>query len=94
MPIYEYRCEKCGHELEVQQKLSEAPLKQCPACNQPALEKLISASSFQLKGGGWYRDLYSSSKPGEKPRTENDRADSLQKAIDKDKAKSKKTEAA
>lgn len=66
MPIYEYRCARCGHELEAQQKLADAPLKKCPKCGKSALEKLISATSFQLKGGGWYSDLYSSPKPGAK----------------------------
>jgi putative FmdB family regulatory protein len=54
MPIYEYRCESCGHELEKMQKLADAPLTECPACGQPALKKLISAAGFRLKGGGWY----------------------------------------
>lgn len=54
MPIYEYRCEHCGHELEKIQKVSDAPLTDCPACGQPALKKLISAAGFRLKGSGWY----------------------------------------
>jgi len=54
MPIYEYRCQSCGHELEKLQKLSDAPLVDCPACGEPALNKLISAAGFRLKGGGWY----------------------------------------
>ncbi len=54
MPIYEYRCASCGHELEALQKLSDAPLTECPACHKPELKKLISAAGFQLKGSGWY----------------------------------------
>ncbi len=54
MPIYEYRCSKCGHELEILQKFSDAPLVQCPACGEDQLQKLVSAASFRLKGGGWY----------------------------------------
>jgi len=54
MPIYEYSCTHCGHELEVLQKMSDAPLRDCPACHQPTLKKLISAVGFQLKGSGWY----------------------------------------
>jgi putative FmdB family regulatory protein len=54
MPIYEYRCEACGHALEAMQKLSDAPLTECPACGRPNLKKLISAAGFRLKGGGWY----------------------------------------
>src|SRR5689334_13549345 len=54
MPIYEYRCDSCGHELEAMQKFSEAPLTDCPSCGKAALKKLISAAGFQLKGSGWY----------------------------------------
>ena len=54
MPIYEYRCSSCGHELEALQKLAEAPLLACPSCHADALVKLVSASAFQLKGSGWY----------------------------------------
>ncbi len=54
MPIYEYRCSSCGHELEALQKFSDAPLTACPACSRDSLVKLISAAGFQLKGTGWY----------------------------------------
>ena len=54
MPIYEYRCDACGHELEALQKLSEESLKDCPECNAAALRRLVSAPTFRLKGGGWY----------------------------------------
>jgi putative FmdB family regulatory protein len=54
MPIYEYRCSACGHELEALQKFSDAPLSTCPSCNASALVKLVSAAGFQLKGSGWY----------------------------------------
>jgi putative FmdB family regulatory protein len=54
MPIYEYRCEACGHYLETLQKISDPPLTDCHKCGQPALKKLVSASAFRLKGGGWY----------------------------------------
>jgi len=54
MPIYEYECTECGHRLEKIQKMSDDALKDCPSCDKPALKKLISASSFKLKGGGWY----------------------------------------
>ncbi len=65
MPIYEYRCSSCGHELEALQKFSDAPLKACPECSQGALIKLISAAGFQLKGTGWYATDFRSS--GAKP---------------------------
>jgi putative FmdB family regulatory protein len=68
MPIYEYECSACQHHVEVTQKISEPPLKTCQQCGQQALEKLISRTSFQLKGGGWHNDLYSSaSKESKKP---------------------------
>jgi len=54
MPIYEYQCTACDKEIEVLQKISDAPLQQCPACGEPALKKKISAAAFRLKGGGWY----------------------------------------
>ena len=54
MPIYEYRCSACGHELEALQKISESPLTECPACHAGALTKKVSAAGFQLKGSGWY----------------------------------------
>ena len=57
MPIYEYRCTPCGHTLEVIQKFNDKPLKKCTECSG-ALEKLISRSAFQLKGGGWYNEGY------------------------------------
>jgi putative FmdB family regulatory protein len=54
MPIYEYRCDACGHEFDELQKLSDAPLQDCPKCGKPALIKKVSAAGFQLKGTGWY----------------------------------------
>ena len=54
MPIYEYRCLSCGHELEKLQRMSDAPLTDCPECSKSALKKLVSAAAFRLKGAGWY----------------------------------------
>lgn len=54
MPIYEYACENCGNQLDVLQKISDAPLVDCSECHQPSLKKLISAAGFRLKGAGWY----------------------------------------
>lgn len=62
MPIYEYRCTRCGHELDALQKLSEAPLTVCPQCNESALVKKVSAAGFRLKGGGWYETDFKSGK--------------------------------
>lgn len=54
MPIYEYRCTKCGFQKEFLQRVSDAPLKKCPECGKSALTKLVTAAGFQLKGTGWY----------------------------------------
>lgn len=54
MPIYAYRCDACGHAKDVLQKMSDAPLTDCPACNAPAFKKQLTAAGFQLKGSGWY----------------------------------------
>ncbi|KAA6187724.1 zinc ribbon domain-containing protein [Thiohalocapsa marina] len=54
MPIYAYRCEECGHELDALQKISDPPLTECPACGAEALKKQLTAAAFRLKGGGWY----------------------------------------
>ena len=59
MPIYEYRCEKCEHEFEREQRITDDPVKTCPECRSRRVKKLISQTSFVLKGGGWYNDLYS-----------------------------------
>jgi putative FmdB family regulatory protein len=54
MPIYAYRCESCGFEKDVLQKISDAPLSQCPSCGADAFRKQVTAAGFQLKGSGWY----------------------------------------
>jgi putative FmdB family regulatory protein len=66
MPIYEYACRACGHTFEEWQKMSDPPVRTCPKCKAKKVEKLISQTSFTLKGGGWYADLYSGPKPGAK----------------------------
>jgi putative FmdB family regulatory protein len=73
MPIYEYQCSKCNHQLEVIQKMSDEPLTECPECHQSTLTKLISAAGFQLKGSGWYVTDYSAKG---KARTANEAANS------------------
>ena len=76
MPIYEYGCAVCGHELEAWQKISEKPKKVCPACGARKLERLISNTSFQLKGTGWYVTDYakkgSSAPPSTKTGSKSD----------------------
>ena len=54
MPIYEYQCVACGHELEKIQRMSDEPLTDCPNCGKDELRRLVSAAGFRLKGGGWY----------------------------------------
>ena len=54
MPIYEYKCLKCGHQFEVIQRFSDNPIEKCPSCENNEVKKLVSAPSFRLKGGGWY----------------------------------------
>ncbi len=91
MPIYEYQCQSCGHQFETTQRITEDPLKDCPTCNQPKLERLISPTLFVLKGGGWYKDGYGNPT---KPSTDNQGYDRLQKALDADKKKTAAAEAA
>lgn len=69
MPIYEYRCKECEHEVEALQKLSDPPLVDCPACGKPALQKRVSAAGFQLKGSGWYATDFKGS--GAKAKTDS-----------------------
>lgn len=61
MPIYEYACAQCGHEQEILQKISDAPLTECPACHEQSLQKKISAAGFRLAGSGWYETDFKSS---------------------------------
>ncbi len=65
MPIYEYRCSSCGHELEALRRLADPPLLACPACKADTLVKKVSAAGFQLKGSGWYATDFKGS--GAKP---------------------------
>ena len=70
MPIYEYKCTKCGKELEVMHKVNDPAPAECPECHEKGtFEKLVSRTSFQLKGGGWYSDLYGSTKKSESSST-------------------------
>jgi putative FmdB family regulatory protein len=90
MPIYEYRCSACGHELEALQKLSDSPLTVCPACGKAQLSKLVSAAGFQLKGSGWYATDFKSSgaKPAAKAKEANGESKSDAKSETKSEAKS------
>src|SRR5262245_50761222 len=61
MPVYEYLCAKCEREFEVEQRITDDPIRTCPHCRSRKVRRLISQTSFVLKGKGWYSDLYSSS---------------------------------
>ena len=69
MPIYEYRCGQCGFQKEFMQRMSDAPLTDCPQCGKRSFNKLVSAAGFQLKGTGWYATDFknSAAKPAAKP---------------------------
>jgi putative FmdB family regulatory protein len=84
MPIYEYRCDACGHYLETLQKINDPPLIDCHKCGKPALKKLVSAPAFRLKGGGWYETDF---KTGNKKNVAQ--ADKKAKSEDKSKGKDK-----
>jgi putative FmdB family regulatory protein len=81
MPIYEYRCSDCGYQKEYMQRMSDAPLTDCPKCGKRSLTKLVSAAGFQLKGTGWYATDFknSAAKPAatsSKPEAKQDKAES------------------
>jgi putative FmdB family regulatory protein len=66
MPFYEYQCAACGHHHEELQKVTDRPLRKCPACGRAALKRLVSAPVFRLKGGGWYETDFKSEKEGKR----------------------------
>lgn len=76
MPFYEYQCQACGAQVEVMQKISDAPLKKCPECGKSRLTKLISAPVFRLKGGGWYETDFKSDKENKRNLVEAEKSES------------------
>ena len=62
MPLYAYRCSLCEHEFEEIQKFSDPPIETCPECGENTAYRVITGTNFALKGGGWYKDLYASTK--------------------------------
>lgn len=91
MPIYEYVCNECGHNLEALQKLNDAPLLECPACEKSALKKKISAPGFRLSGSGWYETDFKSDNQknlSKRDSAEKDSSPKSDKAADKKSAKS------
>jgi putative FmdB family regulatory protein len=90
MPFYEYECTNCKFYVEALQKVSEAPLKQCPSCKKQTLKKLVSAPVFRLKGGGWYETDFKSDQEGKRNLAAGEEAPPEAAAVDKpadDKAK-------
>lgn len=73
MPIYEYQCQDCGHNMEALQKIADAPLVDCPACGKPGLKKQVTAAAFKLTGTGWYETDFKNSGKKE-PATKSDTA--------------------
>ena len=74
MPIYEYKCNKCG-VVEVMQRITEAPLRKCPNCKS-RVERMVSRSSFVLKGSGWYATDYANKSKDKAPASEDGAATS------------------
>jgi putative FmdB family regulatory protein len=88
MPFYEYQCSACGAQVEVLQKITDAPLKKCPECGQNKLAKLVSAPVFRLKGGGWYETDFKSDKDNKRNLVDTDRDAGKEATADKAEAKS------
>jgi putative FmdB family regulatory protein len=100
MPIYEYRCVSCGHQLEKIQRMSDAPLTDCPDCGSDQLRRLVSAPGFRLKGGGWYetdfkkdgkRNLHDSHSPSAAPAAGSESKDTAAKSTEAKKSSESKT---
>ena len=84
MPIYEYKCDACGHVFDTLQKISEPLLIECPECGKDALKKLVSSPAFRLKGGGWYEtDFKTGDKKNVARSDKKDKKDKKEKKSDK-----------
>ena len=91
MPFYEYQCEKCGHDVEMMQKITDPPLKKCPQCGKSGLRRLMSAPVFRLKGSGWYETDFKSDQDAKRnladkaePEAKDDKQDSKTEAKKED----------
>ncbi len=97
MPIYEYACTECEHPHEALQKMSDAPLTDCPACGKSTLKKKISAAGFRLSGSGWYETDFKSDKQRnlvDKPKESPAKTDNSDKTSSRKEASGKKEAAA
>ena len=83
MPIYDFQCQSCGNEVEVLQKISDDPLKDCEACGKPDMKKKVSAAAFRLSGAGWYETDFKKGK--KKNLTQKDDKQSSDKKTEKSK---------
>ena len=92
MPIYDYKCSKCEHEIEIIQKINDKPKEVCPKCNKKGLKKQISAPSFRLKGGGWYETDFKTENRkniADSGKTETKKKESSKQSTDSKKEKKK-----
>jgi len=90
MPFYEYQCGKCGHHLEVMQKISDSPMKKCPECGKQALKRLMSAPVFRLKGSGWYETDFKSDQDNKRNLADKPEAEASKDEKKEDKKEEKK----
>jgi len=88
MPFYEYQCQACGAQVEVMQKITDAPLKKCPECGKSRLTKLVSAPVFRLKGSGWYETDFKTDKDKKRNLVESEKGESKSDAKADDKSSS------
>ena len=75
MPIYEYVCRVCDHELEIIQSIKESPLTECPSCSEKTLRKKLSVAAFHLKGTGWYETDFKNKADKKKDKSDQPTAD-------------------
>ncbi len=92
MPTYDYACESCGHKWDVEQRMSEDPIRKCPKCGKLKAKRQITGGNFILKGGGWYSDLYSSSSKSTKTSASDTGSSSSPETKSEPKSESPKSE--
>lgn len=92
MPIYEYVCKSCDHTLDALQKISDDPLRDCPACGKPELRRMLSAPRFRLKGAGWYETDFKKDKQRNVLKSDSESEKAPRTEAKTDKPESKKTD--
>ena len=93
MPTYEYLCKNCEHRFEQMQKMSDDPLSVCPECSESSLQRLVNAAAFHLKGTGWYKTDYASSKSGTNSSSTSSTASDAGKSTSSDASTASKSDA-